>query len=124
MHARKAVGRSGLADASAVTLSPPFASSGGDRLPERHGRHRLTPAERGGVSESRLGDFARRCIYSRWFYGFLALVCLLDAVTDLIDLIRPGEDRVLDVISLAGSSVAAILAAIVFADLLIRRTRL
>jgi hypothetical protein len=27
----------------------------------------------------------RRFLYSRWFFAFLALVCLLDAVTDILE---------------------------------------
>ncbi len=65
----------------------------------------------------------RRCIYSRWFYAFLAAVCLLNALAELLDLLYPGDNPTLDVVTLALSAVSGIVALVVFLDLQLRWPR-
>jgi hypothetical protein len=65
----------------------------------------------------------RACIYNRWFYAFLAAVCLLDVATDVADVVKPSANYVIDVISLVASAVTAILTSAVFLDLQFRRRR-
>lgn len=68
-------------------------------------------------------DTLRRCIYSRWFYALLALVCLLSVTAEILDILSPGENLAIDLTSLISSSIAAVLALAVFVDLQFRRTR-
>jgi hypothetical protein len=68
--------------------------------------------------------FVRRCIYNRWFYGFLVLVCLIDVTAEFLDIINPGDNFGLDLISITSSALAAILAGIIFIDLCVRRRKL
>lgn len=70
--------------------------------------------------------FVRRSIYNRWFYAFLAFVCLLNVVAEVLDVSRPDRNLALDLIdliSLVASSVAALLTGAVFLDLFLRRTK-
>jgi hypothetical protein len=66
-------------------------------------------------------SFVRRCIYNRWFYAALAVVCLLDAITDLMDLLTPGGNDTVDLLSFIASALAALFAGAVFIDLHLRR---
>ncbi len=75
------------------------------------------------MSERILTGKMRSLIYSRWFYAFLAAVCLLDAVVDVIDIIRPGESFTLDLISVMSSIIAAVMTGLVFLDLHLRRAK-
>jgi hypothetical protein len=68
-------------------------------------------------------NLVRRCIYNRWFYALLAAVCLLDVFVDTLNIIRPGVDPVLDLISVIASGVAALLTFTVFLDLHSRREK-
>ncbi len=68
--------------------------------------------------------FLRGCMYNRWFYASLALVCALDVVTDVLDILHPTANFVVDVISLIASAIAAVLTLGVFLDLHLRRARL
>lgn len=78
----------------------------------------------GSTSDARSAlDTFRRCIYSRWFYASLAFVCVLDVAADTLDILHPGENLAIDVISLVLSGVAAVLALAVFVDLGVRRAR-
>ena len=61
----------------------------------------------------------RRCIYNSWFYGFLAAVLWLDCGTDVSDFLE--RRRILDLISLASSTLAAVLTTLIFLDLRMRR---
>lgn len=76
------------------------------------------------VSEAKLLRFVRGCIYNRWFYALLASVCLLDVVTDVLDILNPSRNFAIDVISLVASAIAAVLTMAVFLDLHFRRARL
>jgi hypothetical protein len=67
--------------------------------------------------------FVRRSIYNRWFYAFVALVCLLNAGSELLDILSPGHNLALDLVSLIASSVTALLTATVFLDLFLRRRK-
>lgn len=73
--------------------------------------------------ESPFLNFVRRCIYNRWFYAVLAIVCLLDVITDIINIVQPGESFTLDLLSLIASGVTALLVSVVFVDLQIRRAK-
>ncbi len=73
------------------------------------------------MGANRLLNLFRRCIYNRWFYAALAAVCVLDALTDLLDIARPGGHWTIDVLSFIASAVAAVFAAVVFLDLHFRR---
>ena len=66
-------------------------------------------------------SFFRRCIYNRWFYALFAGVCLMDAASDLLDVVNDSGHTALDIVSLVMSSVAAIFAGAIFADLHFRR---
>ena len=77
--------------------------------------------ERG--TEGAFPRFVRGCIYNRWFYAFLAAVCLLDVATDVSVLVRPRASLVIDVISLVASAITAVLTATVFFDLQFRRRK-
>jgi hypothetical protein len=77
--------------------------------------------ERG--TEGTLAQFVRGCIYNRWFYAFLAAVCLLDVATDVSVLIRPRASMWIDIVSLVASAVTAVLTTTVFFDLQFRRRR-
>jgi hypothetical protein len=68
--------------------------------------------------------FVRGCLYNRWFYALLAAVCLLDVVTDVLDILRPTANFLVDVVSLVASGIAAVLTMAVFLDLHLRRARL
>jgi hypothetical protein len=68
-------------------------------------------------------DTVRRCVYSRWFYAVLGLVCLVDAVAEFLDILNPGENYALDVVSLVSSVTAAVLAFAIFIDLRFRRPK-
>lgn len=70
-----------------------------------------------------LGLF-RRCIYSRWFYALLAGVCVLNAVAELADILDPGKNVLLDVVSIIASMLAAVLALLILIDLQFRRAKL
>jgi hypothetical protein len=74
-------------------------------------------------SEGGVLRFVRACIYNRWFYAFLAAVCLLDVATDVVDVLKPSANYVIDVISLVASAITAILTSAVFLDLQFRRRR-
>jgi hypothetical protein len=76
------------------------------------------------VSDAKFLRFVRGCMYNRWFYALLALVCLLDVVTDVSDLLHPTANFAMDVLSLVASAIAAVLTADVFLDLHFRRARL
>ena len=65
--------------------------------------------------------FVRRCIYNRWFYAFLAGICILDVICDTFNFMKPGGIPALNVISQAASSAAAFLALLIFFDLHSRR---
>lgn len=67
--------------------------------------------------------FVRRSIYNRWFYAFVALVCLLNVAAEALDISRPGQSVPLDLLSLIASAVAALLTGAVFLDLFLRRTK-
>ncbi len=69
-------------------------------------------------------SFVRRCIYNRWFYAFLAAICILDVVCDTINLVRPGAVPVLSVLTQVASAVAAFLALLIFFDLHSRRDKM
>jgi hypothetical protein len=73
------------------------------------------------MSASAFLNFVRRCIYNRWFYAALAVVCLLDAATDLTDLLTFSRNSALDLLSFVASVVAALFAGAVFIDLHLRR---
>jgi hypothetical protein len=75
-------------------------------------------------SDSGLLRFLRGCMYNRWFYASLALVCLLDVVTDVLGIFRQTRSFAVDVVSLIASAVAAVLTLGVFLDLHLRRARL
>ncbi len=66
----------------------------------------------------------RRFLYNRWFYAFLALVCALDVVAEVLDVFGPTVSYYLNMASLVFSAVAAILAGAVFLDLHLRRGKL
>jgi hypothetical protein len=68
-------------------------------------------------------NFVRRCIYNRWFYAALAVICVLDAATDLLDIVNPGKHSIVDVLSFVASGVAAVFAGVVFLDLHLRRAK-
>jgi hypothetical protein len=76
-----------------------------------------------GTRTSRAVSILRRFIYSRWFYAALAFVCLLDVTAEILDILDPGENLAIDLVSLITSSVAAVLAFAVLIDLHIRRPR-
>jgi hypothetical protein len=76
------------------------------------------------VSEAKFFRFVRGCMYNRWFYAVLALVCLLDVVTDVSDLLNPTSNFAMDVLSLIASAIAAVLTTAVFLDLHFRRAKL
>jgi hypothetical protein len=76
------------------------------------------------VSDAKFRRFVRSCIYNRWFYAVLALVCLLDVVTDVVDILHPTANFVIVAISLVASAVAAVLTTAVFLDLHFRRGKL
>jgi hypothetical protein len=80
----------------------------------------MTPQD---FTETTFLRFLRSRIYSRWFYAFLASICTMDAVADTLDILRPGKNFTLDVLSLVASALAALLTATLFLDLLLRRTR-
>jgi hypothetical protein len=68
--------------------------------------------------------FVRRSIYSRWFYGLVAFVCLLNVGAELLDISTAGgQNLAVDLVLLVASSVTALLTATVFLDLLLRRTK-
>ncbi len=67
--------------------------------------------------------FVRRSIYNRWFYAFLAIVCLLNASAEGLDISSPGQNMAVDLVSLIASIVAALLTSAVFLDLYLRRTK-
>ena len=73
--------------------------------------------------EGALARFVRGCIYIRWFYAFLAAVCLLDVATDVHVLVRPRSSACIDVVSLIASAVTLVLTTTVFLDLQFRRRR-
>jgi hypothetical protein len=73
------------------------------------------------MRKARALNFVRRCIYNRWFYGFLGLVCVLDLLTEVLDLLQPGVNPVLDAASLVLSGLAAALALAIFFDLHLRQ---
>lgn len=77
--------------------------------------------ERG--TEAAFLRFVRGCIYNRWFYAFLAAVCILDVAVDVIDILRPSADAVTDVISLVASAIAAVLTTTIVLDLQFRRRK-
>jgi hypothetical protein len=62
-------------------------------------------------------SFVRRFIYNRWSYAGFAAVCLLDAVSDTLDLSGPCGYSVVDVLSLIASCAAALFALLIFFDL-------
>jgi hypothetical protein len=67
--------------------------------------------------------FVRGCIYNRWFYAFLAGVCLLDVTADCVAMIHPASDSYIEEISLIASAIAAALTATIFLDLKLRRRK-
>ena len=69
-------------------------------------------------------SFLRGCIYNRWFYAFLATVCVLDVTTDLVAMLHPRRSFYLELVSLVASAVTAVLATALFLDLRFRRRRL
>ncbi len=69
-------------------------------------------------------SFVRRSIYNRWFYAFIAFVCLLNAAAEALDISSPGQNFAVDLVSLIASSLTALLTATVFLDLFLRRTKL
>ncbi len=73
------------------------------------------------MEESRFAGVARRWLYNRWFYAFLAGACVLDAVSQILDIADPGENLALDVISLVCSAIAAVMSAAMVLDLQSRR---
>jgi hypothetical protein len=72
---------------------------------------------------SRFTTFVRRSIYNRWFYGLVAIVCLLNAAAELLDIASPGQNFAVDLVSLVASVFTALLTATVFLDLFLRRTK-
>ena len=74
-------------------------------------------------SEGTFLSFVRGCIYNRWFYAFLAAVCLLDVGTDLFAMLHPRRSFYLELVSLVASAVTAALATALFVDLQFRRRR-
>ena len=77
--------------------------------------------ERG--TEGTLAQFVRGCIYNRWFYAFLAGVCLLDVTADCVAMIHPASDSYIEEISLVASAIAAVLTTTIFLDLKFRRRK-
>lgn len=72
----------------------------------------------------RVATFVRRSIYNRWFYGFIAIVCILNAGSEVLDILNSGGmNLVVDLVSLIASSITALLTATVFLDLSLRRTK-
>ena len=62
----------------------------------------------------------RKFLYGKWFFFFLALVCLLDLITDLIN---HGEWSSLDVTAIVLDSIALGLTSWMFGDLHRRRPK-
>jgi len=65
-------------------------------------------------------NWLRRCIYTRWFYGFLAFVCWLDVAADVNGITAYGAASAIEVFSTIASAVAALLTTLVFLDLQFR----
>ena len=75
------------------------------------------------VMAKRMQSFVRRCIYNRWFYAFLAGICTLNVICDVVNIVKPGYMPFLSVLSLVASGVAAFLALLIFVDLQSRREK-
>ncbi len=72
----------------------------------------------------RIAHFVRHSIYNRWFYGFIAIVCLLNAGAELLDISSSGgRNLAIDLVSLIASIITALLTATVFLDLTLRRMK-
>lgn len=72
----------------------------------------------------RIATFVRRSIYNRWFYGFVAIVCLLNAGAEVLDISKSrGQNLAVDLVSLIASTITALLTATVFLDLSLRRMK-
>jgi hypothetical protein len=67
--------------------------------------------------------FVRGCIYNRWFYAFLAAVCLLDVTADTWAMIHPRRSFPIEAVSLVASGLTAVLTVTVFLDLQFRRRK-
>jgi len=63
----------------------------------------------------------RRFLYSKWFYGALAIVCVLDLTADLGEHVWGWSD--LNIIAIALDVIAVTLSVWIFADLHGRRPR-
>jgi len=63
----------------------------------------------------------RRFLYSKWFYGLLAVVCILDLIADLGEHIWGWTD--LNILAIALDAVAVALSVWIFTDLHGRRPR-
>ena len=63
----------------------------------------------------------RRFLYSKWFYGLLAVVCILDLIADLGEHIWGWTD--LNILAIALDAIAVALSVWLFTDLHRRRPR-
>ncbi len=60
----------------------------------------------------------QRLVYTKWFYGFLALALWIDSWTDLVDVLEGSGPR--EVLSLVLSVAGALLVTLIFIDLHLR----
>jgi hypothetical protein len=67
--------------------------------------------------------FTRRCIYSRWFYALLLSVCLINVGAEILDILDPGKNLAIDLISLVASGLAALVSAAILIDLHLRHAK-